>query len=507
MSPSRDGIGLDALATMVGDDLARTAHPTTPWLTPRTGPDERHAYDVLVVGAGQSGLATAFGLMRSGVTNILVLDRARAGSEGPWTTYARMHTLRSPKEFTGPDLGVPSLTYQSWHEARFGRASWRALGLVPKALWAEYLVWFREVTALSVCNDVEVTAIGPADGGLLAVETISQGVSETRYARKVVLATGQEGMGRWASIPALDDLPAHLKATTADPIDFTSLAGRTVAVVGAGASAFDNAATALEAGATVHLLCRRAVPQTVQPYRWLTFTGFLRHLSELDDAWRWRFMATILGMREGFPQATYDRCAGHAGFRLHEGAPVLAARQTGDRVALHTPNGSLTVDFVIAATGIAMDFSARPELRHLAHNIATWSDRYTPPEGEANAHAASFPYLADDYALTERIAGATPWIRDIHLFGIASTMSFGPSGASINAMTTAVPKLVAGITRGFFRADIERHWAAFQAYDVPQAILRMPSGTGTALATLGGDTTVRAGQARFTDRIDRSQEP
>ncbi|MCJ2124015.1 NAD(P)-binding domain-containing protein [Methylobacterium sp. J-077] len=507
MNASFDGIGLDALTAAVGDNLARTAHPSTPWLTPRTGPDGRQAYDVVVVGAGQSGLAIAFGLMRSGVANILVLDRARAGSEGPWTTYARMHTLRSPKEFTGPDLGVPSLTYQSWHEARFGRASWEALGLIPKALWAEYLVWFRGVTALPVSNNIEVTAIGPAGGGLLAVETLSPGASETRYARKVVLATGQEGMGRWASLPALEGLPVHFRATTADPIDFTALAGKTVAVVGAGASAFDNAATALEAGARVHLLCRRAVPQTVQPYRWLTFTGFLRHLSELDDAWRWRFMATILAMREGFPQPTYDRCASHAGFHLHEGAPVLEARQAGDRVALHTPNGHVTVDFVIAATGIVMDFSARPELRHLAHNIATWADRYTPPEEEANAHAASFPYLADDYALTERDAGATPWIRDIHLFGIASTMSFGPSGASINAMTTAVPKLVAGITRGLFRDDIKGHWAAFQAYDVPQAILRMPTGPGTGLATFAGDATVRPGQACFPDRITRSQEP
>ena len=76
-----------------------------------------------------------------------------------------------------------------------------------------------------------------------------------------------------------------------------------------------------------------------------------------------------------------------------------------------------------------------------------------------------------DYALTERVAGETSWIADIHVFAIASTMNFGPSGSSINAMTTAVPKLVHGLTRGLFRADIERHWASFKAYDVPQAIV------------------------------------
>jgi hypothetical protein len=57
------------------------------------------------------------------------------------------------------------------------------------------------------------------------------------------------------------------------------------------------------------------------------------------------------------------------------------------------------------------------------------------------------------------------------LFAFASTMSFGPSGSSINAMTTAVPKLVHGITRGLFRADIERHWDSFKAYHEPQAIV------------------------------------
>jgi hypothetical protein len=39
-------------------------------------------------------------------------------------------------------------------------------------------------------------------------------------------------------------------------------------------------------------------------------------------------------------------------------------------------------------------------------------------------------------------------------------------------MTTAVPKLVAGLTRGLFEGDLDRHWAALRAYDVPQAVVR-----------------------------------
>ncbi|KRR21568.1 oxidoreductase [Bradyrhizobium lablabi] len=463
---------LTALEAQVRADLARTAHPKSAWLRARSGPGGKPALDVLIVGAGQSGIATGFGLMRSQVTNILVLDKAEEGREGPWLTYARMPTLRSPKDYTGPDLDVPSLTYQSWHEARFGSEDWQDLDLIPRGLWAEYLLWLRRVVEVPVRNGCELLEIAPAAGGLLAAMVKSAGGVETLYARKIVLATGQEGMGNWMVPEPLRRLPSTFVANTADDIDFAALRGKQVVVIGAGASAFDNAATALEAGASeVRLLCRRAEIQLIQPYRWLTFRGFLRHLCDLDDAWRWRFMRAILEMREGFPQATYDRCARHANFSLHEGAPVEAAREVGSRVELRTPRGNFTADFIICATGIDMNFAGRPELNKFAGNIATWADRYQPPPEERSASLGRFPYLADDYAFAERVPGETPWISDIHLFAIASTMSFGPSGSSINAMTTAVPKLVHGLTRGLFRADIEQYWAAFNAYDVPQAVV------------------------------------
>ena len=182
-------------------------------------------------------------------------------------------------------------------------------------------------------------------------------------------------------------------------------------------------------------------------------------------------MRAVLEMREGFPQATYDRCARHANFHLHQGAPIEGAKEAGGSVELQTPRGVFLTDFVICATGIDMNFADRRELQNCATNIAVWADRYRPPEDERSPRLGRYPYLADDYALMERVAGETPWIANIHVFAIASTMSFGASGSSINAMTTAVPKLVHGLTRGLFRADIERHWASFRAYDVPQAIV------------------------------------
>lgn len=463
---------LIALEAQVREDLAKTSHPSAPWLEAKMDPDGKPALDVLIVGGGQSGLATAFGLNRSQVTNILIIDKAEEGKEGPWLSYARMHTLRSPKDFTGPDLDVPSLTYQSWHEARFGKAAWQKLDLIPRELWAEYLIWFKRAVGLTVRNGCELLEIAPAANELLAATIAQDGTTEALYARKIVLATGQEAMGNWTIPAPLQHLPPARLARCSDDIDFAALTGKTVAVIGAGATAFDNAAMALEAGAAeVHLLCRRAEIQVIQPYRWLTFRGFLRHFCDLDDTWRWRFMRAILELREGFPQATYDRCARFANFHLHEGAPVEAAHETGEQIELRTPRGTLRADFVISGAGTEIDFAERRELKRFAGNIATWADRYQPPQVEQSPRLGRYPYLADDYALTERVSGVTPWISNVHLFAFASTMSFGPSGSSINAMTTAIPKLVHGLTRGLFRADLARHWESFRAYNVPQAVI------------------------------------
>ncbi|GBQ80613.1 oxidoreductase [Gluconacetobacter johannae DSM 13595] len=467
---------LQALRHRARDELARIAHPQRPWTIPHPGPDGTPILDVLIVGAGQSGIAAGFGLQRAQVTNFLIVDQAERGMEGPWLTYARMRTLRSPKEFTGPDLDIPALTYQTWHEEKFGKQDWDDLNLIPREDWAEYLLWLRDTLDLPVDNGVSLAGVAPWDDYLAVTLRDAAGDEQVRYTRKLVLATGQDSLGRWTMPSFIADLPSALRAHTADPIDFSALRNKCVAVLGAGASAFDNAAMALEAGAKeVHLFCRRPDLQLVQPYLWLTFTGFLCHFSELDDAWKWRIMQHVLSLREGFPQATWDRCARHPNFFLHTQSPWTDARAHAGGVELTIPTGTFQADFAICGTGIEIDPGARPELSRVAYNIASWGDRYAPPPDECNPRLSRFPYLGTDYTLQEKTPGLTPWLRHIHLFSIASTMSFGPSGSSINAMKFAVPKLVSGITSHLFRDDIEVYWDDLLRYDVRQAEIRWPS--------------------------------
>ena len=65
-----------------------------------------HCYDVVIVGAGQSGLATAYGLIREHVKNVVVVDRQPAGCEARGKTYARMITLRLRRWLAALILGT-----------------------------------------------------------------------------------------------------------------------------------------------------------------------------------------------------------------------------------------------------------------------------------------------------------------------------------------------------------------------------------------------------------------
>jgi cation diffusion facilitator CzcD-associated flavoprotein CzcO len=461
--------GLAALEARIRRDHALVCFPEPAWVPPRTAHGSEAVLDVLIVGAGQGGQAVATQLKRERVDNILVIDRAPAGGEGPWRTYARMQTLRTWKTVTGPDLGMPSLTFQSWYEAQFGAAAFAALVKIPKAMWHDYLLWLRRVLDLPVRNGIELRRVEPDDGYLRAHLRDANGDDTSVLARKVVLAMGIDKSGRWWMPPEVEVLPARFRAHTADIIDFGALRGRRVAVLGAGASAFDNAATALEAGAAeVRLFCRRPELQRVQPYKAISFNGFLRHFGELPDAMRWRFMRHLLSIREALPRETWDRVTRHRAFHLHTGSPWQAVRVVDDAVEIATPKGTHRADFLICGTGFEMNLSHRHEIAAAVPHVAAWADRYRPAAGDADDRLARYPYLGSGFELVEKVPGAAPWIGDLHLFDFGTTMSFGPSGSSINGMKFAVPRLVSALTRDLFRADIEAHYARMMAYDTPE---------------------------------------
>src|SRR6185503_1499114 len=212
---SSDGFadGLDALEQRVRFDLECLNYPPPNWVVPATDAQSRPVSDVVVIGGGMAGLVLTFSLLRNGISNIRCLDRSPAGAEGPWVTYARMETLRSPKVLTGPAAGIPSLTFRAWFIAQFGAEEWQRLDKIPRIMWMDYLRWYRDVLDLPIENGIEVTRIRPQDG-LLALD-LSGGGEQCILARKVVMATGREGLGQLHIPDFMRDLPREAWAHTA----------------------------------------------------------------------------------------------------------------------------------------------------------------------------------------------------------------------------------------------------------------------------------------------------
>lgn len=460
-----DSAALADLATRARADLAAMAYPARVWMPPPAHPSGAPAHNVLIAGGGQSGIGVAHFLARDGVEGVSVVDAAPPGAEGPWRTYARMATLRTPKDLVGLDGGLPSLSVRAWYETAFGAEAWTKLVRIPREHWAAYLAWFRDTTGVRVRNFVELARLEPA-GDWIACDLVSDGRRTREYARRVVLAHGFENAGAWALPDWAEALPAHMRAHSNGPIDFAALKGKRVAVLGHGASAFDNALEALRAGAArVDLCFRRARLPEINPHRWAEFAGYLRHYPELPDATKWAISRRFRLMDQPPTADAVNGCKAYANFAAH---PARGWTDY-DGARLETPKGPLDADFLIFATGMRVDLARRPELAAIEADIARWSDMHVP--AEPDEALAAHPYLGPGFEFTPKPGRAAPWVSRVHQFGFAAGLSHGAQCASVSGHRHALPRLVAGVTRGLFR-DVESSLIpSLDAYDAREKLL------------------------------------
>lgn len=449
---------LDQLEQQIRSQNGYVDFPARAWMPP---PAVAGAYDVAIIGGGQSGLGAAQGLRREHVKNVIVLDRQPEGSEGVWSNFARMHTLRTHKKASGLDFGNPLLTPQAWFVAQHGIAAWDAMEKIPRETWHAYLKWYRGVLDMPVRNNADVISIIPRDAHL----QLSLADGSTVLARKVILATGLAGCGRWYIPGAALHLPEHCYAHTEDAIDFEALRGRRVGVLGGGASAFDNAAVALETGAASVDLCIRLprVPR-INPNKWMENSGFLGHYYTLPDSERWSFMRQIGSMNQPPPQETLWRCTTHDNFTLRVNSAWLQLVHGPSGVRVRTPEANLEFDFLIFGTGTVNDVRERRELAAIVQDIASWGDRYRPPASEEDEALSRAPYLGPAFQFTEKQPGSAPYLRNIHAFNFGATPSQGLSAASISGMKFGLRRLIDGVVRDLFLDDAAWHMQSLKQY-------------------------------------------
>jgi cation diffusion facilitator CzcD-associated flavoprotein CzcO len=460
-----NGKGLVALETRVKEDLAYLCYTGKDWV-----PQRVDVSDVVIIGGGMCGMVAWMGLTSSQITNVRILDRNPKGFEGPWLNYARMETLRSPKQLTGPAFGHGALTFQAWYRAQFGAAKWEALVKIPRPMWMDYLRWYRSVLNIPIENGVSVERVEP-EGDLLRLH-LSGADKPSILTRKLVFATGRDGTGTPNIPDFVRGLPRHRWAHSSDDIDFGALKAKRVAVVGVGASAVDNAAEALEHGATEvrHLIRREKMP-TVNKMMGIASYGFTVGFGELPDEWRWRFMQYSFATQTPPPHGSTKRVSRHSNAYFHFGKGVSDVTEEGDALRVSFTDGtSYSTDFLILGTGFKVDPMARKEFGDTADDILLWQNVYTPPQDEQNNDLGCFPYLNSDLSFREKSVGRAPWLGSIYCFNFGATASLGKISGDIPGVSDGATLLARSIAATLYAEDVKIHWQDLVDYETPELL-------------------------------------
>ncbi|GHB13669.1 FAD-dependent oxidoreductase [Streptomyces chryseus] len=174
--------------------------------------------DVVVIGAGQAGLSSAYHLRRAGLEpgrDFVVLDHApRPGGawqfRWPTLTYGKVHGMHAlpGMELTGADGSRPS-----------------------SEVVGEYFASYERTFGLRVRRPVDVRAVREGEHGRLRVET-SEGVWSTRA---LINATGTWDRPFWPRYPGQESFRGRQLHTAHYPGP-REFAGRRVVVVGGGTS-------------------------------------------------------------------------------------------------------------------------------------------------------------------------------------------------------------------------------------------------------------------------------
>ncbi|MBP8936874.1 MAG: hypothetical protein KBG72_00155 [Agrobacterium sp.] len=223
----------------------------------------------------------------------------------------------------------------------------------------------------------------------------------------------------------------------------------------AGASAWDNAATALEYGAAaVDMYVRRPALLQTSKARAANYVAFYDAWPSLDPDDRWRLHCYLQRNAGPPPFETVHRtlAAGGKRFSVHFETTPRKATLTGECVALHVDAETKLFDLVILGTGFDVDIRRDRLVSGFSDRIATWAD-ISP--GTDQSLRSRTPWLGSSFellALRDDPAGSD--LSRIRLFNHAAAASLGLVSSDIPGAETGAGILARGLVFDLVRDNL-----------------------------------------------------
>jgi thioredoxin reductase len=369
--------------------------------------------DTVIIGAGPYGLSIAAHLSKSSLT-----FRIFGSPMQSWRNQMPKGMLLKSDGFAS-SLYDPDSSFTLRHYCDEMNLPYDDIGTpVPLEVFSAYGLEFQK-RLVPTLDQTDVTSVSRTSEGF-ELETAD---GQIVHAHTVIVATG---ITHFSYLPPfLVDLPGSHVSHSSQHHDLSSFRGKTVAVLGAGASAVDIAAILHEEGAQVQLVARRKEiafhTKTKEPRpllqrlrrprsglgigwrsRLCTDAPLLFHV--MPQKFRFRTVRNVLGPAPGW--FVRDKVVGK--FPLHLGCKIQSASIEDGKVHLKIvekdgSNSELIVDHVISATGYQISISRMgfldEALRRLLHKVE------------------DTPVLSSHFETS---------VPGLYMVGLASANSFGP---------------------------------------------------------------------------------
>ena len=273
------------------DAIARVARFLAMPLAESTGPNDS-THEVVILGAGMSGLCMGIQLQRAGIRDFVILEK-QEGLGGTWwdNTYPGAHV-----DVPAPAYSFSFASNPDW-KRRFASAPEIQAYMQQVAERHELLGHIRFATRITETRFNDDT--GHWDF------TTDRG--DTLRSRFFVCSTGPLNQPRWPAIPGLEEFQGQ-RLHSARWDHGVPIAGQRVAVIGTGSTASQLIPPIAQQAQKLHVFQRTAnwvLPRLDRPYNFIDRT--LARLPLYPRLVRWTWVQLLELGRRGFDEGTLAR--------------------------------------------------------------------------------------------------------------------------------------------------------------------------------------------------------